>query len=256
MRLILEDVVKKIILFAIFVAPFGAQILAIPTPVGKLSLFRIAILLALMLFFVEGRRNGGHKWKLTKLKNRYSVLFMLFWLTYAFFSVGWAMDISEWIRAMFFIFVGVATVVLLSNYFVDKRYIVKALCAFQCGVIPQIVWGWHDALTKDYLLEVSQSHIQNAFRTTFACPIACQSNPNDFATLMFVGFFVTIMCYIFTENKCWRAVLIACGCSEVILLIFTLSRANYLGVMMSFAFLLMVVNLRKTLWYFIFEGLT
>ena len=127
---------------------------------------------------------------------------MFVWLMYGAGTFVWAVDLSGWFRNLYFLFIGISTVIILSNLIDTERDIIQIFHAFQWGVFVQGVIGWYEIFTRDYqFVEIDEKFIRVYIESSSHIPIGMSGNPNNFATLMFIGVFVSYMCYMTAKNK-------------------------------------------------------
>ena len=244
---------KKMLLFAIFTVPFGAQIFSVDIGGVKMSLFRMTIIFTLFAFLCTNAR-GKRKFIIFNDNTKYSVLFMLIWFAYAIFSIFWCADLSNYIRVLFFLFIGVISIILLLNYFKTTDDIVAGFQAFALGISVQSLIGWYEIFTRDYrFIEYTEHNIRQYIDSPQRIPIAATGNPNNFATLMFFGVFCAYLCATYTKTgKLKRIINYSLSANFCILLVMTTSRACILGFLFSLAILLFV--LKKGKWVILLFG--
>jgi len=224
--------VKKFVYFSIFVSLLGAKVLSFGVGPYQMSLFRIAMILIIVVLFVTKNRD----FILWLNGNMFSTVFMAFWCLYALVSIIWSKDISAWLRNMFFLFIALIVILVFNNVFQDKEDIISAFKAFQWGIIVQSIIGWYEVFTKNYLfVEINSDFERIYIKSSLRVPIAMTDNPNNFATLMFIGVFISYICIcnsVAIEKQFYKIVLV----SDVLLLLFTSSRANILALALSVLF--------------------
>ncbi|MHB1454855.1 MAG: O-antigen ligase family protein [Saccharofermentanales bacterium] len=243
--------IKKLAYISIMASLIGASVVSLDLKVFQLSLFRGLIILILMIFVI------GVLIENTPLKlfkdglNAFSVKFMLFWLLYSFFSLAWVKDDKEWLKAMYFIGIGVICILVFSSVLLDAKDFMTAFRLFSVMILFHNVVGWYEVLTGNYLLA-------NNLQAKFAAnrnPVTSFTNTNDFATLMAMSFFVLLICFANSRRLADRAFFTVLAASSVLLLIKTDSRANMIGLALGLAvFLLLFVRSSRYKKY-IFSGL-
>lgn len=233
---------KRLLYFTVFVSPMAASVLSFETPIGRMSLFRMAIFVALIFLFIPPL-SGKIKYSLYTKKNKYSLSFMAFWLLYAILTIIWSNDYSSWLKYVFFLFIGLITMFLFNNYFSDIEYIKRAFQALFFGISLQALIGWYEIISGKYLFgfEEGNYNIEKALRI----PIAMCGNSNDFATLMFLGIYVSYICFVCTRSKLLKILYFVVIINDVILLILTTSRSAIIGLLLSFVFILFLCRRKK-----------
>lgn len=183
---------------AIFISPVGAQAFTLDTTVGRLSILR-GLIMVLLLMSLMDKLTGNGRLVIARRGNYYSSLFMLLWLLYSIASAVWANDFSGWLRYIYFIFIGVVSMILIINYFDSSTAIIKGFFALNLGIIIQSLIGWYEVITRDYRFINDNLVYEYGIRAINRMPIAMSGNPNDFAMLMFLG--VLISYYFFKNGK-------------------------------------------------------
>ena len=228
---------KALLYVAVFFSTMAAHpLISLNTPIGALSPFRFIIIMTALVILVRGIFNNKGRILISKTYNRYSVQFMFVWLIYALLSVFWAVDLYDWFRNIFFLSIGVVSVVIFVNVFNDRENIIKAFYALQYGIIIQQLAGWHDVITRQYYFLAMSGKSEKLVGRSYEIlvhgplrfPIGMSGNTNDFATLMFIGVFVSWALYKLGTGK-FRYLYFLAMIDEAILLVMTTSRANILG---------------------------
>lgn len=233
---------KRLLYFAIFVSPLGAGVIGIPIGGVQMSLFRMTIIIALLVLVIQ---NKG-KIVICSPSNRYSAVFMLAWLGYALLSFFWSINYGNWIKAVFFIFVGVTSMILFNNSFSTKEDIEGALVSLNFGIAIQALIGWYEIITQDYRFIEKTQKWQLYFDAGFNRePVAMQGNSNDFGLLMFIGVFIALACYRMANKKSVRRISIILAANYAILTILSGSRACIIGLLIGLGVFLFLQGYKK-----------
>ena len=228
---------KALLYVAVFFSTMAAHpLISLSTPIGGLAPFRFIIIMTALVILVRGIFNNNGRILISKTYNRYSVQFMFVWLIYALLSVFWAVDLHDWFRNIFFLSIGVVSVVIFVNVFNDRENIIEAFYALQYGIIIQQLAGWHDVITRQYYFLAMSGKSEKLVGRSYEIlvhgplrfPMGMTCDPNDFATLMFIGVFVSWALYKLGTGK-FRYLYFLAMIDEAILLVMTSSRANILG---------------------------
>lgn len=223
---------KRLLYFAIFVSPLGAGAIGVPIGGVQMSPFRMTIIIALLALII---RNKG-KIIICLPANRYSAWFMILWLGYAFMSILWSINTGYWLKAVFFIFIGVASMILFINNFSTKEDIEDALKYLNYGIAIQALIGWYEVFTHDFRFVEKTQRWQLYYDAGFCRePVAMQGNANDFGLLMFIGVFIALACFRMTNKKLVRRISILLAINYFILTILSGSRACIIGLIIGFA---------------------
>ncbi len=240
----MKNVIKVLLWLAVFASPMGAQAFTIDTPVGRLSLLRIFIILSIILCIIDQLSNKK-KMLVYNNSNRFSVRFMLIWFTYAIVSFLWSKDVNSWFRYIYFMFIGIAGLILFINYFKDKNSICSAFIVLNLGIVVQSIIGWYEIVTRDYKYISESNAYAYGVRALTRIPIAMSGNPNDFAMQMFIGVLLSYYCTIRAKNRFFKTLSYVVLVSDLILLVLTTSRGVILAIGISFAFILLVGGKKK-----------
>ena len=233
---------KHLLFFAIFVSPMGANALSFRFGSFQMTMFRLMIVILLVVSLVN------HKLKVTVKKNYYTA-FLLFWLLYAVFSIAWAIELIAWFKAVFFLFIAFTVLILSDDIFQSPKDIYGAFRAFFAGAALQSFIGWYEVFTMDYRfydptkVDYVVQYYQH-FGVRF--PIAMLGNPNDFSTLMLIGFFIGISFFLLTDKKVWKVVYLGLSISFAALIFFAESRANIIGLLLGIGILVFCLNHKKS----------
>lgn len=235
---------RFLLYFAIFVSPLGAGVISFPIGGVQMSIFRMVIIILLGRLLIKGRG----KVTLWRHSNRFSVLFMLIWLSYAGISRIWAINGGYWIKAVFFIFIGVASMVLFINGFTTREDIKGALSALNFGIAIQALIGWYEIITEDFRFVDKTDKWQMYYNAGFYRePVAMQGNSNDFGLLMFVGTFVALACFYMAYRRITRIVSVILAVNYAVLTILSESRACIIGLIIGLSVYLFIQGVKKIL---------
>lgn len=239
---------KSLLLFALAVSPMGAQALSIDVGSIRLSLFRITIMLSTLILFSSSIKNE-RKLLICNNNDKYSVLFMLAWFSYAVLTVFWAKDYNNWLRNLYFLMIAVLAIILMINLFHSLYDIIKAFLALQIGIFFQTIVGWYEVFTRDYhFIEMTEENYRAYMLSDMPVPIAMLGNPNDFATLMLIGIIISFICWTYSENRWIKIIFCFLVLDETILLFLTFSRANFIGLFISLSVFLIMKDKKRLLW--------
>ena len=236
-----------LIYLSMLFVPFGSKTVGISIGPVQLSPYRLCILLAFALHIIK--TSGKIKFS-GKGITGYSMKFMLVWLAYSIVSSLWAKDISSWLRVTLFITFGTVSMIMFIHYFNSKDRIIKAAVFFELGIFAQSMIGWYEVITRNYRFvemgtSISDANYRNYIATSYRIPIAMQSNPNNFALLMFVGIFVALFLFVNSNNKRKKVICLIMASNCTILAFLTISRAVILGIFISVLCLTLYIGKKK-----------
>lgn len=224
---------RKLLKFIVFASFFSANFISIDLGFFQLSPFRIAVLFSLYLFcLIRLIPQKDFINIIPRGKNRFSVGVMLFWFVYAIISVAWVKDLEGWSRDIYFLALGLFSIVFFSYYFKRIKDILECIKIMEFMIIIHNVIGWYEIITRDYRFLSSQNLVYYV-NANSRIPISMMGNPNNYALLMLFGVFISYI--FFACSKTWveRFIAIVVMISSAALIFFTESRANILGLIMA-----------------------
>ena len=230
-----------ILAFVAFVCPLGARILSIDIGIARLSVYRIALIIALIaLIYLSTVGHGVFAWK---KENAVIVFFLSVWLVYAVITGFWAIDISNWVRNVYFLAGGVFLTIYCLNSIRSLKSFTQILLCFNMGIAVQAGIGIYEILTKDYhFIDMEGVNYSYYVLSEARIPIAMLGNPNDFATLMYIGIIISAVCVVLTKQKLVRFFNAGLAIVFSILLVLTKSRACLVGLIVTIAFFLLFIG--------------
>jgi teichuronic acid biosynthesis protein TuaE len=209
---------------------FGASVISIDMGVFQLSLFRGSILLISLIMILNLLLKNKKIHLNMKKANSYSIKFMFVWFIYAFFTLAWAKDYIGWIKALFFIGLGVLCIIIYSKYIKSNEDILKSFRVIFPTIIFHNILGWYEAITGHYLF-LSEERIVRYLR--YGHPVSTFGNTNDFAVFLMFSFFVLYVCLMNSRKFVAKLIYTLTMISSVALLISTGSRAALIGLIMG-----------------------
>ncbi len=234
-RLIFD--IKFVIYFMILLCPAGSSTYGINTGMGKISFFRFALIFAILISILVKSRV-----RVFNERNKYSVWFMFLWVGYAALSILWARELSSWMKSVFFILIGLVSIIIFENSLWNTKHYITAVKCYFAGVFLQSLIGWYETFTMRYHFISDLPENMYAYERYFLghklyTPIAMAGNPNDFASILFVGIILGYILICITDDVMKKMVLIMLEVLLFIQIILTDSRAGLAGVLLSAGFL-------------------
>lgn len=230
---------------ALIFAPMGAHFGSFSIGPFQMTPFRATILLVFfcLIFF----KVKGDMLQLAKNRNQvYAVSFHFVWLLYAVFTIIWVIDTLSWFKSIYFLALGLIGILITVNLISNFKKIKLSFLCFQIGIFIQSMIGWYEIVTRNYLFRpMVGANYDYYVLSNNRIPIAMLGNPNDFATLMFVGVFVSLICAELSGKRFGKLMHYFILISYVALLFMTASRANILALLIASVFLLVLSVLRK-----------
>ncbi|MHB8962855.1 MAG: O-antigen ligase family protein [Saccharofermentanales bacterium] len=228
--------IKKLIYLSIPASLIAASVLSISFDYFQLSLFRIIILTVFLLMFVQILIKNTIFNIFKNRYNSYSIKTMVIWLLYAIFSLAWVKDDVSWLKAVYFLTLGVICIVVISYYLTDSRSILTAFNLIAVMAIFHNLIGWYEIVTGNYMfLKDSQ-----AVYARYSYPVSMFDNTNNFALFMLVSIFVSYVCAMNAKTRIMQIINALLLISSMYLLVMTNSRANILGMIIAFSFFVLI----------------
>lgn len=178
---------QRYVLMMAMMVFLGTEILALSTPVGQLTLYRLMALgcwpILLYSTIIDSRQIkidvNNPAWL--------HPLVYLIWLIWGLFSGLWAGSFKHWVQASFLLLVGVssvwALVLWIENRF-DWNKLARSIWWMMTGLL---LWGLFEVFTNTYLLaDLSKLDPYNQFALgwTRRIPVTIFTNQNDYATML------------------------------------------------------------------------
>jgi teichuronic acid biosynthesis protein TuaE len=243
---------KKLIYFLVASVFLGAQILAIDIGIAKISMYRIALPLTIMVMILFVFQNNPQI-KLTFYRKAIQYRFVyFFWLVTAVVSIIWAQDAMNWVKGTFFVACGISSILLISTFIqTEKEIKVVFSIVFLMLVMHQLI-GFYEIFTNHYMWASLSNNRAAQFSASWSArlPYSIFANINDYSTAIFAS--IPFACIFFIETKkIWVKVLsVSSVFATLFLLLRTGSRGNQLAVIAFIATLICVKFLnRKVLKY-------
>lgn len=252
MRWEVDGIIRKLLYFSFFMMPQGAALGTFSVGGWSVTSFRLAYLMIVFLFLLSAVQEK--KIQLAKQNNAYSVKFLAFWVIYALFTILWVQDMANWVRQLTYVITGFLGAVFCVNAIRDKKDVINTLKAIQWGIVVQIFLGWNEVLWKRYYFILDPVEVMTWSRGLFGNPVGSQANTNDYATLMYLGVFISAI-LIYHCKGIWRWLYGGCLLSEIVLIAMSGSRANYAGLFLAFCFMLLMLGKKQIVFYLFGVGI-
>jgi len=196
----------------------------------QISLFRIMVILLplvcckrIIINYIEQGYFFGNK------TNRYSIIFMLFWLFYALLSLLWSPSFYDTVRHTYFILCGVVCIVAFSLLTEDLRNISTCLMAAVIMIFVHGIIGWREVFTGNYVVETEYT-LNYALQML---PVSSMFNVNDYATCMTVGMFLSYALWKTAQSRFISAFAFVVMINSALLVVWSRSRANIYGLVLA-----------------------
>lgn len=222
--------INRFLTYAVYPAGlFGSAFLSLE--VGNFHIFPYRILIPVLWLLAIFRviQNRG-VWDLPPLKVKAFGLFLLAWFVYAVLSINWAIDKTNAIRHVIFLFLSFSLILFSVIYLntIEDLYIVSIIWLVCLGMM--IIFGFFES-QSGFHLPVSRYHQRSV---TF--PTAVFYNENDFATFLSLSA-PFLLSYFFFVKKFWVRLLFFSAFFALLYVMFaTDSRANFLAIILEIGY--------------------
>ena len=224
---------QKGLLYLTFIAGFiGSAFLAIP--VGTIHIFPYRVLLPLLwlIFAMEILLKG--QVDLSHIKVKSYLQFLALWLIYAVLSLAWVASKTDAIRQIFFLFMGASVIFFVVYYFSNGKDLKRLYYLWLLILAALIPLGLWENLTGNHL---GVSTLIGAPQANISMPSAVFSGANEYATYLALSIPFVLALIRYRRDVFARCVGLGVLLASLYLLLETFSRANYLAVILEFAFI-------------------
>lgn len=227
---------KKILYFMVASVFIGAKIFSIDIGIMNISLYRMGLFV--MIFYLLLNNLFLDKSFTIKIKDRQSLIIRSYflWMLYAIYSLAWVLDLKAGIKTLFFLITGFLCIWIFSTIVREEKDFKNIFNIMLLMVFLHNALGWFELQTGIYLFaDLSKVDRYNKFSYDKAArlPVTLFANPNDFATLMTFGVFVSFIVFLNTKKVWLKIFSILTGFSSVILILRSGSRGNMVGLLLG-----------------------
>lgn len=234
---------KKILYFMVASAFIGAELFSIDIRIMHLSLYRIGLLLAVFYFFIDNLLSD--KSFTIKIKDRHSfiVRFYFLWALYALYSLAWVLNLTAGIKTIIFLISGLLCICIFSDVIKEEKEFRTIFNIMFIMIILHNILGWFELQTGKYFfadLSKIDRYSQFSYNKAARLPVTLFTNPNDFATLMTFGVFLSIIILLNNRNIFIKGLSSLTIISSILLILRTGSRGNLAGLLLGIAAIIMI----------------
>ncbi len=230
-----KNTIKYLVLFQIFVSYFGAQFFAIPFGGYKLSLYRVALGVISLLFFVNIFKRAKNEPYGESIRTS-EFMFPLILFVYALISFFWARNYSlnGWLKTVYFVYSFILSFFVFAYIMKSHDDFKVAIIVMCIGIFLQAAIGCFEHITgKYYFTFYSEVFSTHPYYMKIRYPTAMQTNPNDFALLMFFGLHFSFCILRMTRKSYFRIILLIIIALEAYLIYAAGARAVMIGTFLS-----------------------
>lgn len=233
---------KKIAYFAVLTSLIIAGSFSIDLGFANLSIFRILIIILAIALTITSFKSDRDVIILNNNKNRLSIEIMIIWLGYALLTIFWVKDYSIWFKEVYFLGIGIICIIIFCNVFKNSDDILICFRIIAIMIIIHNIIGWSEVITGNYLFLNSNL----IYYAKVKYPVSMFGNTNDFATFLMMSVFFLYICIMNSKYLVFKSICAVTLLSSVALLIFTNSRANWVGLILGFtAFAILMMKNKK-----------
>lgn len=165
----------------------GTEILAIPTPLAQMTLYRMMIFSLIGITFIQLVMKQLHLKIHPKMVSSFAVGVLSFWWIWALFSGIWAINKIAWLQSMFLLTLGVGAVLLMYLHVNQMHQLKLVVYGIWFMMTLLLVLGYIEITFNFYLLaNLSKLDKYGTFnsRPFSRIPVTIFENQNDFATML------------------------------------------------------------------------
>lgn len=224
-----------LIYISVFFAFWGTKFFSINASILHISFYRIMLIVFLILVAQEELRNKQY-YKNPRYHKASAIIFFKLWLIYAFISLLWVPDLTSAARAIFFIIEAMLIVCVLTIHVKNIDIFYKLLQIFMICMFIHSLIGWSEIITGNYRYFPADEQRSLLIYTQLRLPVSSFHNVNDFATMMYLGFFAASIVFSLAIQRYMRYFCIICMLNFYAIIIISRSR----GAIFSFVIAMIV----------------
>ncbi|MBD1382997.1 O-antigen ligase family protein [Metabacillus arenae] len=237
----IKSSIRKILLSLLLSTAFlsGGITLAV-LPGFSLFPYRLFLLILTLVYLIQWLKRDILWWKDIKVKP--IIAFFFLWFLYSLVSLSWSASLSEGVKDITYLVVGISFTYYVVSIYNEKRNYVEFFFIWIIMTFALIGLGFLNHFLEKHL---PISRINYAYSYQQDIPTAVFVNENDFASFLAIAiFFLVSLCHNHPYKilKFFGVIGILCS---LLLIVLTESRANYISVAIGFAFwYLFMINLK------------
>lgn len=233
--------IAKIVILTILFCFTGTTFFTISLGIIHLFPFRIFVLLLWGIFLTKER--DSIKWNLIKVK--WAICFLLFWVVYAILSLSWADNKIEALKHIIFLFMNVSLVFFIVYYLRELDQLFSVVKLWMVLFVIMLPIGFWEVSTGNHLPGSGLLTVDEGYEFYKFAPTTFFGNQNDYATIIALSFPMFYVSIGYLKRYYFKLGLGLICVAGLLMLIFTTSRANYIGVLVGFLFwFLFVLKIR------------
>jgi teichuronic acid biosynthesis protein TuaE len=198
----------------------------------SLFLYRLLLVAAVLLFFVNILKNNEFKRTWGDLRVKGMLAFFLFWLGYGFVSLLWAKSLSDGLKYLFLLGMGTAFICLIAMHFTRLDRLMTFYIIWMAMTVLLMLIGFYNHFTLHHLPS-SSLYAGPEYKQHY--PTSVFFNQNDFATFLSITFFFYLSLCKNSRNGYIKGIALLLAFFAVVLIYYTGSRASLLGIVLGLA---------------------
>lgn len=227
-----ENIVRMLMYLCLLLVTFNIEIFNVSFLDFQISLFRILICITIILGLIFKFR------EIFKIDNsiKYYVLFMVVWVLYAVVSGIWSKDKYEWFQTIYFLFLGLSTLVLFNKYITNRKYLLNCFYSLSFATIIHIVIGLNEYIFQNYWFIKDEYLLKYMYNRW---PVSTFTNTNNYAFYLGLSLCVLLFVIKFSKNIWIKRIYFFISILTILLIATTSSRGVILALIFSIIFLLL-----------------
>lgn len=238
---------RKYLILIVATVFLGTEILAIPTPVAQITLYRLLVIgMIAILGYQINKQDPNIKIMPNNTATVITAVY-LFWWVWGAVSVVWTLDVMNWFQAMFLLTLGISSVVglyLWTNNLDTWKVLIKTIWIMMTLLA---LWGLYEIFTNHYIFANLEALDKNNTFTTqpsTRIPITTFANQNDYATLLLAYLPVNLIMLNLSRHSLRRYLYVI----PILLTAYLVYRSDSRMILMSFALFFLLVLLLQFRW--------
>lgn len=178
---------RKYLILLVGTVFLGSQLLAIPTPVAQITLYRLLVIGLIAIFGYQVFKQDPTIRIIPHNTATTVTGIYLFWWAWGAISAVWTIDFMNWFQTMFLLTLGVSSIVglyLWTNDIATWKSLMRVMWVMMSVLA---LWGLYEILSNNYLfanLSALDKYGTFASQPSTRIPITTFANQNDYATLL------------------------------------------------------------------------
>ncbi|MGG4038993.1 teichuronic acid biosynthesis protein TuaE [Heyndrickxia ginsengihumi] len=225
-----EQLFRTIMYILIASTFLNQSILSVHVGFFTLFLYRLILVGCIAIFIIDllKQRSLADKWERIEVKG--VLFFLLFWLTYGFISLLWAKSITDGIKYLFLLGIGIAFVFLSVFAFTKIKHLLLFYYIWLGMTVVLLCLGLINHFAH---VQLPSSTLYGGSAYKLGYPTAVFTNQNDFATFLTISFFFYLAVVKNSKSISMKIASIILAVLSIYIIYLTESRASLLAIMIG-----------------------